>query len=59
MTRPIDISPKDLETVRCILRDHVPDCEVLAFGSRVKGKARQFSDLDLAIAGKGPVDAPY
>lgn len=45
----IDIRPCDLETVREILRRHVPNHEVLAFGSRVKWTARQYSDLDLAI----------
>ena len=32
-----------------ILKKHVPDARVLAFGSRVLGKARRFSDLDLAV----------
>jgi len=45
----IDIRPCDLETVREILRRHVPNHEVLAFGSRVRWTARQYSDLDLAI----------
>jgi len=45
----IDIRPHDLEIVREILRRHVPNHEVLAFGSRVRWTARQYSDLDLAI----------
>jgi len=45
----IDIRPCDLDIVREILRRHVPNHEVLAFGSRVKWTARQYSDLDLAI----------
>lgn len=45
----IDISPEHLETIKGILREHAPDCEVRAFGSRVTGKAKKHSDLDLCI----------
>jgi predicted nucleotidyltransferase len=37
------------------LERRVPDREVWAFGSRVKGTARKFSDLDLAIHGETPL----
>ena len=47
--KPIDISPADLETVRCILREHTPGLEVRAFGSRVSWTARETSDLDVAL----------
>lgn len=46
---PIDIRPDLWRIVRDILRKHVPDYEVWAFGSRVKGTAKPYSDLDLAI----------
>jgi len=57
----IDIRPCDLETVREILRRHVPNHEVLAFGSRARWTARQYSDLDLAIRGDKaiPTDIIY
>lgn len=45
----IDIKPAHLRTVKLILAEHVPDCEVRAFGSRVKGKAKIYSDFDLAV----------
>jgi predicted nucleotidyltransferase len=51
----IDISPRDLEIVRRILRKHVPDCEVWAFGSRVKQTAKSYSDLDLAVITNTPL----
>ena len=54
--RPVDIAPGDLETVRLILRKHVPDFEVRAFGSRVSWTARDTSDLDLAIISDKPLD---
>ncbi len=45
----IDLEPHLLEQVRTILREHVPECEVWAFGSRVGAGAKRFSDLDLAV----------
>jgi predicted nucleotidyltransferase len=45
----LDLSPRDLAIVQNILRKHIPDYEVWAFGSRTKGTARRYSDLDLAI----------
>jgi predicted nucleotidyltransferase len=51
----LDLSPGDLAIVRDILRKHVPDREVWAFGSRAKGTARRYSDLDLAIITDAPL----
>ncbi len=45
----IDLDQQHLETVRGILAQHVPEYEVLAFGSRVSSSASKFSDLDLVI----------
>ena len=56
MNVPIDISPGDLETVREILAEHVPEHKVLAFGSRVNWTARQYSDLDLAVMTEKPLN---
>lgn len=46
---PPDIEARHLAIVRRILREHVPHCRIWAFGSRALGKAKRFSDLDLAI----------
>ena len=43
----IDLAPEQLEIVRRLLAVQVPDCEVRAFGSRVTGNARPYSDLVL------------
>ena len=53
--KPIDIAPADLETVRCILREHTPGLEVRAFGSRVSWTARETSDLDIALLTDEPL----
>ena len=56
MSASIDISSGDFEIVKRILARHVPDCKVLAFGSRVCGTARRYSDLDLALMTSEPLD---
>lgn len=48
-TPNIDIRPDHWQIVRDILRKHVPQYAVWAFGSRAKWLAKQYSDLDLAI----------
>ncbi len=53
----IDLNPSHLDTVRAILAQHVPDCEVRAFGSRVTWTAKDYSDLDLAVVGRQALDA--
>jgi predicted nucleotidyltransferase len=52
---PIDIRPDLWPIVRDILRRHVPDREVWAFGSRATGKAKPYSDLDLAVIADAPL----
>ena len=54
-TPPIDVRPEHWCIVRSILRWHVPDREVWAFGSRARGSAKAYSDLDLAVIGKTPL----
>ena len=56
MTVSIDLNPNYLATVERILGEHVPECEVRAFGSRATWTAKDYSDLDLAVVGKGPLD---
>ena len=56
MTISVDLKPAYLEVVKRILADHVPECEVRAFGSRATWTARDYSDLDLAVVGEGPLD---
>ena len=53
----IDIKPVHLETIKRILTEHVPDCEVRAYGSRVTRTAKKYSDLDLAVVGKARLDS--
>lgn len=52
---PLDLKPRDWEIVHNILARHVPQYEVWAFGSRTKGTAKEYSDLDLAIITDQPL----
>lgn len=51
----LNLTPAEWEIVSSLLRRHVPDREVWVFGSRAKGTAKPFSDLDLAILGTQPL----
>ncbi|MBF0752469.1 MULTISPECIES: nucleotidyltransferase family protein [unclassified Pasteurella] len=55
MDNVFDIEPKHLAIVQDILRTYLAGYEVWAFGSRVKGTARQFSDLDLVVMSEEPL----
>ena len=51
----IDVRPDLWDIVHGILQKHVPQYEVWAFGSRVKGTAKPYSDLDLAVITEQPL----
>ncbi|MBJ6800555.1 nucleotidyltransferase domain-containing protein [Geomonas sp. Red259] len=45
----MDITPDQRESVLTLLSSYIPDTEVWAYGSRVKGTSRPASDLDLVL----------
>lgn len=51
----LQIAPEHAEIVRTVLQKNVPNHEVWAFGSRAKGAAKPYSDLDLAVIGNEPL----
>jgi predicted nucleotidyltransferase len=55
MEGDINLNSHQLNEIRAILSSHVPDIMVWAFGSRVTGNARQYSDLDLALITDEPL----
>ena len=55
MIGSVDLSPAHCAIVQRILKEHVQECEVRAFGSRVAWTAKDFSDLDLAVVDEGPL----
>ena len=54
-TPRVDLRPDHWAIVRHALQQHVPDREVLVFGSRATGNAKEYSDLDLVIMGEEPL----
>ncbi|MDD2721058.1 MAG: nucleotidyltransferase domain-containing protein [Gallionella sp.] len=48
----LDLAPQQLAIVRTILQRVIPDRAVWAFGSRVQGRAKPYSDLDLVVMGE-------
>lgn len=56
MTTSLDIRSQDLSIVHAILSAHLPPAaKVHVFGSRINGRARRGSDLDLAIDAGRPL----
>ncbi len=52
----IDLEKDHRTIVSHILESCVPECEVRVFGSRVKGTASRYSDLDLVIVCTDKID---
>ena len=49
MTRSIDITEDQRQSLLAVVHRHLPGVTVWAYGSRVKGTARPNSDLDLVV----------
>jgi predicted nucleotidyltransferase len=52
----LDLKPEHHAMVREILATHAPGVKAWAFGSRVNGTAKRFSDLDIALDAAGAFD---
>lgn len=51
----IDLKPNYLKKVKGILAGHVPEYDVLVYGSRADGSAKTRSYLDLAVLTSSPL----
>lgn len=49
MTERLDLPSRYRKELETLLREHVPDVEVWAYGSRVNGRSHAGSDLDLVL----------
>jgi predicted nucleotidyltransferase len=57
MTATVDLQPSDRAVLAAILRANLPAyVRVWVFGSRVRGDARRYSDLDLALESNSPLN---
>ncbi len=54
----LHLQPKHRRVLAALLREHLPDVEVWAYGSRVSGKSHDGSDLDLVLRGPGLAEIP-
>lgn len=52
---PIVMSQTNWLIVRDILKEHLANYEVWAFGSRAKNTAKKYSDLDLVVISEKPL----
>lgn len=53
----IDLKPIFMKKVKRILAGHMPEFDVLVYGSRADGTAKKFSYLDLAVISEKPLIA--
>lgn len=49
MSKTVDLSPAQRLLLRQVLNSVLPEARVVVFGSRVTGRARPHSDLDLLV----------
>jgi uncharacterized protein len=54
-TQRLQLEPSQRQAVQTILAQLVPHAQVFAFGSRVSGSPRKYSDLNLAIVMPQPL----
>ena len=54
----LHLRPKHRRMLEDLLREHLPDVEVWAYGSRVNGRSHDGSDLDLVLRGPGLKEIP-
>jgi predicted nucleotidyltransferase len=50
------IRPAQVRTLLDIVHAHFPLVEVRLFGSQARGDARNWSDVDIALVGEGPLE---
>ncbi len=58
MTERLHLLPRHRRALEALLRRHLPDVEVWAYGSRVNGRSHDGSDLDLVLRGPGLKEVP-
>lgn len=51
----LDLTRQQQQLAHAIMRTRFPGRQARAFGSRARGSAKPWSDLDLVILGEGPV----
>jgi predicted nucleotidyltransferase len=52
---PIQLPSSERTIIKNILAKYIPTVACYVFGSRVKGKAKRYSDLDIVLKDKQPI----
>jgi len=52
---PIQLTKAECDVVKTIFHKHIPSMPFYLFGSRVKGTAKPYSDLDVVIIPESPL----
>lgn len=50
----LDLQDKYVSFIKKTVADVLPNVEIFIFGSRTQGKARKYSDVDIALKGNVP-----
>ncbi len=58
MADRLHLATRHWRLLESLLRAHLPDVEVWAYGSRVSGRSHDGSDLDLVLRGPGLNEIP-
>ena len=58
MTEQLRLETRHRQALEALLREHLPQVEVWAYGSRVNGRSHDGSDLDLVLRGPGLKEIP-
>ncbi len=48
----INLDEKYINFIKASISRYLPDCKIFIFGSRVKGTAKKYSDIDIALNSK-------
>ena len=59
MTDRVRLAPRHRRILTSLLREHLPDVEVWAYGSRVNDRGHEGSDLDLVLRGPRLKEIPF
>ena len=52
MTERLHLKPRHRAVLEALVREHLPDVEVRAYGSRIDGRSHDGSDLGLVLPGR-------
>jgi type I restriction enzyme S subunit len=52
----IDLSAEHLALLKQLVTEYLPGCKIRVFGSRIRGTAKPYSDIDIALNCDAPIE---